>query len=454
MAEKGEKRIDVNRPSMKEKANTNKWLIAAVATVLVMVGLVMASRSGDATIKTAPPKAKALTLGDVREADWQAKAQAEVRDNNKQMGDLKTQNEKLRASLDDNRKAMDDMRALMAEIKQRTDNVETNSKAAREAAEKAAEESKKAPKRQLVPEDIVPPPGEEGGEQEQGYVAPPLPTNGGYSDARTSMESRRRQVTPEAVVMSFGPPEGAKNGTVSKTTYKKNAFAGYLPAGSFADGALLAGMDAGASEYTRANPQPAVIRISDNAITAGDGEYKLEGCNVIGAGYGDLSSERAYIRLSRLICLDKKQGLVLETKIDGFIVDSDGTQGLRGEVVRRSGQVIAKAALAGVAEGIAGIARSSAQAASTSITSPVSGGTQVSSTQINPQDLARAGGYAGASSAAERVADYYLKEAQQIFPVISIPPGRKVTIMLTQGSSLQWESYTGIYKPDVRPEAK
>lgn len=253
----------------------------------------------------------------------------------------------------------------------------------------------------------------------------------------------------------FAPPmpEGyADKDEDALGSYSKNPFAGYMPAGSFAEAVLLTGLDAGASKQTQSNPQPVLLRIQNEAVTPGGGEYNISQCFAIGSGYGDISAERAYIRLARLSCLDPERGLVLEASINGFLADSDGFQGLRGKVVRRNGQLLAKSLLAGFAEGVAKVGEAASQAASRSITSPTSGGgTTSQEVDINAGDLAKAGAFGGASSAASQVASFYLKEAQSIFPVVSIPPGRKVTVVITEGAALTWSSYEGKYVKEFKP---
>jgi conjugal transfer pilus assembly protein TraB len=85
------------------------------------------------------------------------------------------------------------------------------------------------------------------------------------------------------------------------------------------------------------------------------GDYRE--CFVIAAGYGDISSERAYLRTESLSCV-RSDGAVLELRIQGSVYGEDGKVGLRGRLVTKQGQMLANALLAGVVSGIGqGVAR-------------------------------------------------------------------------------------------------
>jgi hypothetical protein len=48
------------------------------------------------------------------------------------------------------------------------------------------------------------------------------------------------------------------------------------------------------------------------------------------------------------------------------------------------------------------------------------------------QDMAQEGILGGSSSAAEKLADYYIKQAENISPVILVPGGTKVDVVFTK----------------------
>jgi conjugal transfer pilus assembly protein TraB len=135
----------------------------------------------------------------------------------------------------------------------------------------------------------------------------------------------------------------------------------FLPV-SFTRGTLLGGLDAPTGGQSQSNPHPVLIRLSDNSVLPNRfrGEYRE--CFVIAAGYGDISSERAYLRTENLSCV-RADGATLEVKIQGSVYGEDGKVGMRGRLVTKQGQMLANALLAGVVSGIGqGLATSSTEA--------------------------------------------------------------------------------------------
>lgn len=248
---------------------------------------------------------------------------------------------------------------------------------------------------------------------------------------------------PEAKVVPAGAAAADAEGVKAKVKYTKNPYSGFLPAGAFAPVALLNGLDAGTSQATQANPLPVLMTITDHASLPGNAKYSVKSCFVLGTGYGDLSAERVYVRYSRMSCVDKRDRLVLSADVTGYLVDSDGKIGLRGKVVDRQGAKLGKAVLAGFAQGLSG---AFGQAQGIMTTSAVG-----ATTSIGGDAAVRAAGLNGAQSAAQQLAQFYLKEAQAIFPVITVDAGRNGTIVFTDNASLTWSAGDGQYVKDVRP---
>jgi conjugal transfer pilus assembly protein TraB len=226
---------------------------------------------------------------------------------------------------------------------------------------------------------------------------------------------------------------------------KKNELSGMLIAGGFAPVVLLNGIDAGTSQGARSNPQPVLMNIQDHAMLPGAAKYELRSCFLLGSGYGDLSSERVYIRLARLSCIDKSRRLILSEEIQGYVVDSDNTLGMRGIVTDRQGSRLAKAMLAGFAEGLAG-ALGTAQ---TETTSSALG----TVTSLTGEDALKASGLSGAQNAASQLATFYLNEAQNIFPIISVSGGRAGTVVITEDVNLRWGSSDAQFIQEISPRS-
>lgn len=245
-----------------------------------------------------------------------------------------------------------------------------------------------------------------------------------------------------------GSAAGASNGMANvqaKVQYRKNENAGMLPAGSFAPVVLLNGLDAGTSAATQANPMPVLMNVLENATLPGSAKYRIKNCFVLGTGYGDLSAERVYVRYSRLSCVDKADRLVLSQEVAGYVVDSDGKLGLRGKVMDRQGAKLGKSLLAGFAQGLAGALGQAQGVVSSNIT------TGTTSSAISGGAALRASGLSGAQVAASQLAEFYLKEAQSIFPVISVDTGRTATIVFTGTVGLNWGNGETQFVKEVQP---
>lgn len=233
----------------------------------------------------------------------------------------------------------------------------------------------------------------------------------------------------------------------AKVTYTKNPNAGAFSLG-FAPVALLNGLDAGTSQTTQSNPMPVLMDVRDHLTLPGLDRYQMKNCFLLGSGYGELSAERVYIRVSRISCVDKANKLSVTAEVNGVVNDSDGKLGLRGVITDRQGARLAKAVLAGFAQGLTqALAQGQATTTSSSLT-----GTTTSALQGGA--VARAAGLTGAQTAANQLAEFYLKEAQSIFPVISVDAGRIATVMFTGSTKLQWQSTEGQYVQTVTPTGK
>ncbi|GAB6075143.1 TraB/VirB10 family protein [Desulfurobacterium crinifex] len=202
----------------------------------------------------------------------------------------------------------------------------------------------------------------------------------------------------------------------------------YIPSGTFVEGILLSGLDAPTGMGAKRDTIPVLINLVDNSILPNDWKQDLKDCRVIGEAYGDLSSERVYIRTDYMSCVDD-EGNVYDFSLDGYVAGEDGKVGLRGRVVSKQGALIARAFLSSFFEGAGNVLQT------TATTTTITGSGVVSSVQ--PGKIARAGVFAGFAESARRLSDYYMKLLDQTFPVIEIGAGRKVTIVVQRGKWIQ-----------------
>jgi conjugal transfer pilus assembly protein TraB len=201
----------------------------------------------------------------------------------------------------------------------------------------------------------------------------------------------------------------------------------YIPSGSFTPALVLGGIDAPAGGQAAANPQPVLLMLKDRSILPNKYRYDAKQCHVLGAGYGDINSERAYIRLESLSCV-LKDGTVIDVAVKGYVADETGKTGMKGRVVTKTGQVLSNALLVGIA---GGIGKAFAQSANTVSVSPLG-----STTTVDPNKIAQAGLGNGVESAMDRLANYYIKLADQLFPIIEVDAGRTVDVVFSAGVDL------------------
>ena len=203
----------------------------------------------------------------------------------------------------------------------------------------------------------------------------------------------------------------------------------WLPAGSYADALVLAGVDASAGVSSQGDPRPVLLRLTSPARSAAEDGEALEaevtGCTLTGAAYGDLSSEKVYVRLRTLTCAGPESGTVIETEVAGFVAGS-GKTGVRGPVVSREGALVEKAFLAGLISG-------AGESAANVLQAPAGNG---AAEAADLTDVGRAGLGAGAGSAGRRVADYLIRRAEQYQPVIQLQTGTRVTVVFIEGARI------------------
>ncbi len=198
----------------------------------------------------------------------------------------------------------------------------------------------------------------------------------------------------------------------------------YMPSGTFVRGVLLSGLDAPTGAQAQQNPHPILVRLTDLSVLPNRVRFDIKECFVTAAGYGDLSSERAYIRAETLSCVTNN-GNVVDQELKGWATGDDGKAGIRGRLVTKQGQVLAAALLAGVASGIGNAFQ---QSQTTTSISPL-GATQT----LDKDKIVQAGVAGGVHSSLDMLAKYYIKLAEQLFPVVEIDAGRQVEIIMSHG---------------------
>lgn len=205
----------------------------------------------------------------------------------------------------------------------------------------------------------------------------------------------------------------------------------YIPGGTQFNAVLLNGMLAPTSGMAQKQPIPVVMRVKTDAILPNRFRYDVRECFVVGSGYGVLSTERVNMQTVSLSCV-KADGSIIETQISGYVVGEDGRAGLRGRLISKQGQTIAKSFAAGF---IGGIGQAMAPMAVPQLnTTP--GSTQQFQTP-NLNGVVSSGVAQGVQKSATMLSQFYLEMAREMFPVVEIDGARSVTIMLLKGVELK-----------------
>jgi conjugal transfer pilus assembly protein TraB len=249
---------------------------------------------------------------------------------------------------------------------------------------------------------------------------PPLPAT-----ARQQEDPQEREIGAIEIASNRNAGGDGKEKTAEKKSKKKTV---YLPP-SFMEATMLSGLDAPTTEGGKGEPVPVLLRIRDLAFLPNQIRANLKGCFVISEGHGSLADERAHLRITSISCLSKKGTAVIDQRVKGFVVDSDGKIGLRGTVVSKMGAIVARSVIAGFFSGIGDAIK--AQTTTVSI-SPL-GQTQA----IDPSQMLQAGAGGGISSAAQQISKFYLELARQTMPVIEVGAVRDVTLVISEGVELE-----------------
>ncbi len=202
----------------------------------------------------------------------------------------------------------------------------------------------------------------------------------------------------------------------------------HIPAGAFAEAVLMGGVDASTAIQASSDPRPILLRLTHPGTLPRRFQSDLEGCHALAASYGDISSERVFMRLEKLSCVERKTGEVMEMAVQGYVAGEDGRAGIRGVVVDKAGASMRNAMIGGF---FSSLGKFLGQNKSPLLFSPTMGLGQQN--PMNNIDMVKQSAGTGMGSALDKYADFYIKRAEQMQPVIQVAAGRKVDIVFSQG---------------------
>ena len=210
------------------------------------------------------------------------------------------------------------------------------------------------------------------------------------------------------------------------TNHLRRTIHNYVPAGSFVTAVLTGGADANAGVNGQGDTAPIMFRTLNDGFLPNGKQSKLKDCFVTAATYGEVSSSRGIVRTQRLSCIFADDQ-ILDIPIQGTAFNF-GRNGIRGTTVMRNGKIVQMAGVSGLFTGLGDTAQAMSQ---TTAVSPLG-----TTTTIDANDALLNLAGASAESVGSKLADYYIKMAEQYHPIIELNPGTIVNIVFLEGFDL------------------
>ena len=245
-------------------------------------------------------------------------------------------------------------------------------------------------------------------------------------DGKNQPKAPTRTLTIRHMADADAPPPSVSAAEASEAAVPEVR----IPAGSILRGVLLSGLDAPTGRAARQDPYPALLRLKHTAILPNRFRADVRECFLLVGGYGDLGSERVYLRAESINCV-RRDGRTLEVAVDGYAVGEDGKVGVRGRLVNKQGQVIGQALQVSFLQGFS---RLFSTVPTATVTAGAGG---VPFQQVFSGAAVQGAMMSGTGEALERLADYYLDLAENIFPVLEVDAGRGVEVILNRGVGLK-----------------
>lgn len=237
----------------------------------------------------------------------------------------------------------------------------------------------------------------------------------------------------------------AKAGLVNNCEVKSMSFSHgrvkdkryYIPMSSFVSGKLTTGISVSTSMNSTHDPVDATIQLADIETPSGislargnlpkDFAVDLKKCRIEGSAYGDLASERIIIRGEKMIC--ELGDRYIETDIVAVVRGDDGKNGIKGRVVDTSQKQVNNAIIGAVVSGLSTTAKQNDQFT-------VTGAGLLNTRKMPLQERMGNNVLSGLGSAGEKYADYHLRRAETMSPVLQVDGGVRVDVKFRYGAFL------------------
>lgn len=241
--------------------------------------------------------------------------------------------------------------------------------------------------------------------------------NAGYANPNQALLSFNNERTVGRVTNAAG--------SVASTSYTKNVPEPFLPPLGFVKATLLNGFDALVGRSV-----PSLVRFQGTYRTAMNSTVSLDGCVGLMEFEGEVSTERAIGKPSRMTCVYPDRGAVTY-ELTGYVVDAqDGIVGVPGIFYEGDSSRLVAAMAADFAAGIGAVVREN------QFTEEVGDGGTASNLTGN---AVRAELASGVQSLMESLRDYLFERANRVVPFVRIDATRDVHVVLLSGIELRDE---------------
>lgn len=209
---------------------------------------------------------------------------------------------------------------------------------------------------------------------------------------------------------------------------------------------MITGAYAPAFSSGEEEPLPVLLQAEGDILIANDDTASVDKCLLIGSARGNMNSKTADIRLVKISCSLNDGKNMVEGSINGWVIGENGIPGVPGELLHKNGAWLSQTF-------VAGFLQTFSDALSNTGTTQISlGGTTTSTgtsttvpvgTAVTDNMKSSVGG--GLSTVFGKLGDYYIKMAEQIFPVIEVKAGRTVNILLKGGETLTVQDFNKMH---------
>ncbi len=199
----------------------------------------------------------------------------------------------------------------------------------------------------------------------------------------------------------------------------------FLAPGTFTKATILTGAYAPTGGNAQQNPAPMLFWVDDLSQMPNEQQADIKGCMVLASVVGDKTTERGKVRLMSLSCINNEDEEVISQPLSGYAVGEDSMEGIRGEMIVRTGDSLTMAIMADV---VGGFGRQLQYQSMQTAMTPFG-----QTSTIDPGKAMESGAGAGFGQAAQRLSQYYIRLAEDLFPVIEINALREVHLAITKG---------------------